>query len=376
MRIFISSLISGFEAQRAAARRAVTTLRHEPVMAEEFSAQPNSSQIACMQGLRGSDMVVLILGEGYGFVPAGTDLSATHQEYREARETKPVLAFVQQGISPGPQQASFIAEVQAWEGGLFRGGFRTPDDLLEGVIRALHDVTLTNATAPVDEQEMTARATAMLPPESRNQVSTAMLDIVVVGGPRQHVLRPVELEDPGLAERLEQAALYGDSRLFDRATGTTSGLDGADLVLRQESGATIRLTEQGAVLLRLPLDEPRGGGSRNFDPTRGMVVVEETVRERLGVMIDYAAGVIGRIDPTQRLTHLVVAVRLSGVEHRGWRTRAQNASNPNSVQIGHGGTRKRPPIVIAVRRAALGLDRTVLIEDILVPLRRQFPMAG
>ena len=101
MRIFISSLISGFESQRAAARRAVTTLRHEPVMAEDFGAQPNSPQIACLQGLRGSDMVVLILGEEYGFVPAGSSLSATHQEYREARETKPVLAFVQQGISPG-----------------------------------------------------------------------------------------------------------------------------------------------------------------------------------------------------------------------------------------------------------------------------------
>lgn len=141
MRIFISSLISGFEPYRAAARRAVITLRHEPVMAEDFGAKPNSPQIGCLQGLRGSDMVVLILGENYGFVPAGSSLSATHQEYREARETKPVLAFVQQGISPGPEQAAFIAEVQTWEGGLFRGGFVGVDDLQDGVTRALHDVT-------------------------------------------------------------------------------------------------------------------------------------------------------------------------------------------------------------------------------------------
>jgi hypothetical protein len=242
MRIFISSLISGFEPQRAAARRAVTTLRHEPVMAEDFAAQPHSPQIACLQGLRGSDMVVLILGEGYGFVPPGSTLSATHQEYREARETKPVLAFVQQGISPGPEQAAFIAEVQAWEGGLFRGSFVGLDDLQDGVTRALHDVTLANATAPVDEQEMTARATALLEPENRNQVTPAMLELVVVGGPRQRILRPSELEAPGLAEQLEQSALYGGSRLFDRTLGTASGLDGADLILRQERGAAVRVT--------------------------------------------------------------------------------------------------------------------------------------
>ncbi|WP_375243823.1 DUF4062 domain-containing protein [Sphingomonas parapaucimobilis] len=375
MRIFISSLISDFEPQRAAARRAVITLRHEPVMAEDFGAQPSSPQIACLQGLRGSDIIVLILGEHYGFVPPGSSLSATHQEYREARETKPVLAFVQQGISPGPEQAAFIAEVQAWEGGLFRGGFVDVDDLQDGVTRALHDVTLANATAPADEHEMSVRATAMLAPENKNQVTSAMLDLVVVGGPRQRILRPAELEEPVLAEQLEQSALYGDSRLFDRTLGTASGLDGSDLVLRQERGASIRLTEQGSVSLRLPLDEPRPLG-RGFDAMSGMVIVEEVVQERLSTALDFAAGVIDRVDRTQRLTNLIVMVRLSGVEHRGWRTRAQHASNPNSVQMGHGGMRERPPITLTIRRAALGLDRTALIEDILVPLRHQFPMAG
>lgn len=324
MRIFVSSLISGFEPQRAAARRAVITLRHEPVMAEDFGAQPNSPQIACLQGLRGSNMVVLILGENYGFVPAGSSLSATHQEYREARETKPVLAFLQRGISPGPEQAAFIAEVQAWEGGLFRGGFVRVDDLQDEVTRALHDVTLANAMAPVDEQEMTARAVAMLEPEKRNQVAAAMLDLVVVGGPRQRILRPAELEAPELAEQLEQSALYGDRRLFERTLGTVSGLDGSDLVLRQERGAVIRVTEQGYVSLRVPLDEARASG-RSFDPMSSMIIIEEAVQQRLGTTLDYAAGVLDRVDRTQRLTHLVVAARLSGVEHRGWRTRAQHA---------------------------------------------------
>ena len=202
-----------------------------------------------------------------------------------------------------------------------------------------------------------------------------MLDLVVVGGPRQRILRPAELEAPWLAEQLEQSALYGDKRLFERTLGTASGLDGSDLVLRQERGAAIRVTEQGSVLLRVPLDEPRASG-RSFDPMGGMIIIEEAVQQRLGTTLDYAAGVLDRVDRTQRLTHLVVAARLSGIEHRGWRTRAQHASNSSAVQMGHGGMRERPPITLAIRRAALGLDRTALIEDILVPLRRQFPIAS
>lgn len=50
MKIFISSLIRGFEPYRAAARDAVTQLGYEPVMAEDFPAQPNSPQVACLQG--------------------------------------------------------------------------------------------------------------------------------------------------------------------------------------------------------------------------------------------------------------------------------------------------------------------------------------
>jgi len=107
----------------------------------------------------------------------------------------------------------------------------------------------------------------------------------------------------------------------------------------------------------------------------GMVIVEESVQQRLGVALDFAAETIDHIDSTQRLTHLIIAVRLTGVEHRSWRTQAQHAASPNSVQMGMGGERERLPIFLTVRRAALSLDRNVLIEDMLVPLRRQFPSA-
>jgi hypothetical protein len=69
---------------RAGAREAVTQLGHQPVMAEDFGARPMSPQIACLQGVRQSAAVVLILGAAYGAKQA-SGLSATHEEFVRRR---------------------------------------------------------------------------------------------------------------------------------------------------------------------------------------------------------------------------------------------------------------------------------------------------
>jgi hypothetical protein len=372
MKVFISSLITNFTQERQAARRAVSTLRHDPVMAEDFGAQPNSPQIACLQGLRSSDAMILILGEHYGFVPDGSPLSATHQEYREARDTKPVLAFVQEGITPAPEQAEFIREVQAWEGGLFRGGYRGIDDLQGGIIRALHDFTLAGAVGPVDENDLITRAAELIPLDERTHSTATFVDVAIAGGPKQRLLRPAEMETPELVEYLQQAAMFGEHRVFDRTKGSESSIVKGDLWVMQERGASVRLTESCSLALRLPLVEESSRGG--FNPADGMLVIlEEDVQRRLSTALGFAAQVLEQVDATQRLSHLGVAARIAGAEYRAWRTQAQHTSNPRSVQIGMSSESGREPVTLSVRRAALRLDPANLIGDVLVPLRRMFP---
>jgi Domain of unknown function (DUF4062) len=52
MKIFISSLITDMHEERSAVREAIEQLDHEPIMAEHFGGQPNSSQVACLNGVR------------------------------------------------------------------------------------------------------------------------------------------------------------------------------------------------------------------------------------------------------------------------------------------------------------------------------------
>ncbi len=83
MKVFISSVVSGFESFRDAAAAGIEALGYTVIRSEDFGAVAASSQQTCLEGVRVADVVVLLLGARYGFLqPAG--LSATHEEYREA----------------------------------------------------------------------------------------------------------------------------------------------------------------------------------------------------------------------------------------------------------------------------------------------------
>jgi Domain of unknown function (DUF4062) len=135
MKIFVSSIIAGMEALRAAAKEAIDLLGHEAIMAEDLGAQPHSPQVACLSGLRQSGAVVLIVGAEYGAKQA-SGLSATHEEYNEARDNRPTFVFVQAGVSRAPDQLLFLRDVEHWQKGVFRGTFTTPEQLRKAIAQA------------------------------------------------------------------------------------------------------------------------------------------------------------------------------------------------------------------------------------------------
>ncbi len=368
MKIFVSSLISGFEPFRAAAREATRTLGHEPIMAEELLAQPNSPQVACLTELRQADLVVLLLGGRYGYVQGSSAVAPTHEEYLAARGAKPILLFVQEGVEREPRQEAFVNEVQGWQGGLFREGFRTPDELRERLIRALHHYEIAHATRPMDPVALVEAAIAMAREASgRRQGNGPALNLVVVGENSRTILRPAELEARDLADDLQQQAQFGPQRLFDKARGVETTIEGNALSLTQDSGCRVQLTEHGAVSVRLPLEAPEGRRS-GFGL---FAIIEERVVAGLAGAIAYADWVLHRVDPTQQITHVGVAASIEASEHLGWRTQAEQDASPNSGSMRMGGTDDSPPVAVDRLRAALRFDASQLAEDLMVPLRRQ-----
>ncbi len=359
MKVFISSVITGFEAYREAAVAAVRSLGYEIVRAEDFPASTRSPQVACLSGVRESDLVVLVLGERYGLLqPSGQ--SATKEEYEEAKGRKPLLVFVQEKVTMEPAQLAFRREVEAWQGGRFRKGFVSPSDLQTHVTEAVHRHTLELARGHVDEEEMTLRAGKLLPPAERGH--SAQLALVVAWGPRQQILRPKELDDGALSRELHQAARFGENAIFDEHAATKTSIRGDSLVIEQP-GSGFSLDELGSLVVEQPAVS--SGGFTGW-------LVEEDLVDRLERALRFVNEVVGKIDGTERLTHGAITCALLDAAHVGWKTREELRRQPNSGTLSMGADQRivaslRPPVR---SREQLRHDTRLIAEDLAHLLRR------
>lgn len=238
MKVFISSVISGMEEYRDAAARAIRSLGHEVIQAEDFGARPDSPQVACLAGVRGADAVVLLIGGRYS-APQSSGLSATHEEYHEARERRPVLVMVQDRVEREPEQDEFVREVQDWAQGHYTSSFADAERLRDNGVRALHDLELAHATGPVDPDEILRRALEFSPKERHGRTGDPRLSLSLAGGPVQTVLRPAQLEAAELRERVHQMALFGDAALLSTRQGTETRVEQDMLLLEQRQHETL-----------------------------------------------------------------------------------------------------------------------------------------
>lgn len=362
MKVFVSSLVTGMEAERAAVVGAVRALGHESVTAETFGARPEAPQIACLSAVRDSDCVILMLGARYGAVQA-SGLSATHEEFREARDRRPILVFVSDEPSREPAQQAFITEVQGWQGGQFTEQFSSADELRIAVTRALHRWELSQASGGPDASEMLARATALLPADERGfRTGATTLALAVVGGPRQSILRPVDLEEGSLPRYLRQTARYGSAPIFVEEEGVQETVEGHAFLLSQRH-RSLHLDEEGAIRIVLPLTEGRDGIT---------AIIEENVRETLRQAVRFSSALLDHIDGVQRLSHVAIAARINEAGGRSWRTRRDHTASPNQGTWNmHGDDQPTIALSPPIRpRAALRQQSEELTDDLTVLFRR------
>jgi hypothetical protein len=276
------------------------------------------------------------------------------------------------GIDPSAQQKAFIEEVESWSGGVFRGSFQNAEDLREGITRALYDYALANAVGPLDHDEIAARSTALLGKPDRNRGGAPMLSLAAAGGPKQNILRPIEIESPSLAEELHQAAIFGSIRIFDKSKGVESKMDGALFVLRQEDSARIQLSEDGSISFQLPITQNRSQGRSRGGFSAFPGLIEEELKGCVSNALAYTSWLLERVDPTQRITHVSIAARIDGSDYMPWITQAEYDASSRSGSFSMGQGHDRKAIQIDQPRPVLRLNRERLAEDLVVLLRRQW----
>lgn len=364
--VFVSSLMrEPFGPLREAACSAITLLGCEPARAEDYAASPSSPRVACLAGVRAADAVVLILGAEYGSCQE-SGLSATHEEYREAREESlPVLAFVEEGVAPEPRQAAFMREVQDWERGHYTASFRDAPDLQDKVIQGLHRLSLDQAATSPDGADLEERARELIPASTYTRGPT--LVVAIVGGPARQVIRPADLESADLRRYLQDHAHGGAEAVLSHAFGTDASVRGDTIILEQrDSGARVALGETGSIVVAQPVT--RQDSWQSGIPS----IIEEEITESLGRALRFGAQVLNHVDPQCRVGHIAIVVALLDAGYLPWRTREEQNRSPHAATMGLSG-RDRIEATLSPptrQRAALSSDTQRLSRDLTVRLRR------
>ncbi len=149
IKVFISSIIEGYEDRRYAAEDAILCLNRdegfnfEVIRAECFPAfGKKSPQRACLDGVNGSDIYLGIYGESYGWINPMSNKSPTEEEFDEGwkdKNRKHIFAFVEETESKEPRQLEFLKKVEDYVEGRFRKKFANIDALKYEVARALRN---------------------------------------------------------------------------------------------------------------------------------------------------------------------------------------------------------------------------------------------
>lgn len=367
MKIFVSSVMEGFEPYRDAAFAAIRSLDHEVLRAEDFTASTTSSRVACLQGVREADLVVLILGERYGWSETSSGLSPTHEEFCEARELGKVIPFVQTNVAREPEQEDFVREVENYDTGMHRGRqFQTPEQLRDEVTRAIARHQLVAASTPIDVSALLEVARLLIPRPERQYVSSIgpLLHLAIIGGPRRSILRPSEIEADKTADELV-ADLTSASGYFSYRLRTEPRVEDSALVIAQENGAGFRLDEAGGMLLSVPIEKASG----YFNP-----LIEEHVLAAVQKALAFGDSALEKFDPTQKLTRVVLVAGITSNGIGSWRTANEHRVNPDSMQVSMSQGEPMPVHLSPADRTRMALraDRARIAEDLLALLRRQF----
>lgn len=136
-RVFVSSVVEGFEEYRFAARMAIIAAGGEPILVnEDFPSVHKSSRNACLDAVASADIFALVVGSRGGWqAPSGK--LVVEEELEEARKRGlPTIVFIED-VQQDDDAKRLSRTVSDYVEGYFRVRFQGPDGLRSELGRAL-----------------------------------------------------------------------------------------------------------------------------------------------------------------------------------------------------------------------------------------------
>jgi hypothetical protein len=367
--VFVSSIQSGFEDVRAAARVGIESFGSLAVMAEAVGAAPANPQRALLDRVAESEVLLLLIGPSYG-ARQKSGLSATEEEFDEARRRGNSILVLRQEGELEPEQQEFLDRATGgWESGIFYGTFRDASDVGLAVVRGL-----TNIRDRGDRETLEPAArerAATLAADARRQGysgSGSIVRVVLVPLIGHRLLEAAALEDPGLPDELAAAAR--SAQLVSQSEGITARVSAAGILLQvgeRYAGWTLSVGTEGEIIAEASV----ASDDENFGSIR---IVPERIQQAIRGAVAFAEAAWHRVDPRGEVQEAAVTLAIPEAQHKSW------GRGRGGTTISMGGMFSLPDVAIApqparvFRRADLVREETA--SGLTAEMRRLFVDAG
>lgn len=325
----VSSVVTGFEAEREAARKGIEVGGGDPLLVnEDFPAMGASPRNACLDAVDSSDAYLVILGERAGYrAPSGKPV--VEEEYdRAVARGLPILAFVQEGVEREAEAARLEALISGYVGGHFRSTFADKEELHDRVADAVLEVA-NQLQKPTMDPSIIDDALRGQPTEQRE----AVLRTAFAPVRDEEVVDTVLIGRDAFHEEVLGLATEKGIDLFSPWHGKEAEFRVDALTIRQHPGnssplryASVQLTPNGLLVAESNVTG-RQASERGVGLS-GVQIIEGDVIDVLRQHFSFARRFYDHVDQYQRQHAVNYNCALHGAAHR---TLAREASTGGAV---------------------------------------------
>ena len=315
-RVFVSSVIKGFEDYREAARNGILDAGGEPALVEDYPGLSISPRTACLDGVKSCDVLVAVIGDRGGWTAPSGKL-VVQEEYDEARQNNlRVLAFIQD-VERDEESQRLVDKISDYVSGVFRLTFSSATELRAAVKNSLEPI-IQHLKNPEVELSMIEEKLKD-PYEIYNEAS---LRFLLTPERVEEFIDPVSLESPDLKRQLLEIGHSGEVELFsyERPKRTEVGVNEI-VILQSDEGRSwdgvdeirLELTTTGIIVIDSNVTglAPRGEEFANV-----MVILEGDIADRLKKCFVFALAFFELRDQFRRYDRIIYNAALSGIGHR------------------------------------------------------------
>jgi hypothetical protein len=329
-RVFVSSVMQGFEDCREAARRAITAAGGEPVMAEDFPIGSSSPRNACLDGVASCDVCIVIVGDRGGWTAPSGKL-VVEEEYEEARRRhKAIAVYVKNGARDADAER-LVKTLSDYVGGHFRATFDDCADLE----RVLRD-KLPPIFEPLDLPMSRSNALAQNLSNPYTVQYETVMRLVIMPERQEEVIDKLDLGTEAFTEDVLAIAHDRSVKLFDYRGAKSTRLERNVLTIeehvqRRYSDASptrrIELTSEGVIVVDAVVSFSSTSPDDIAGTTATFFLVKSDVLTAASAAFAFAGALFEKLDPYRRHQRFHYGVGFAGIGFRSLVERAERRSS-------------------------------------------------